>query len=118
MTKLKSAANHSGLDATVLAATVLAAAIEAEPAGVIAMEPVLAAIWELAAPFLTVRDNDAHTLYAFGLAQLQIDPPKEVGGRPVSRSAAGGPFDSPVIGLVSVHLDAGRLPDDRHPLPG
>ncbi|QCB95962.1 HD domain-containing protein [Arthrobacter sp. PAMC25564] len=65
MTKLQPAANHSGLDAS--------AGIEAEPDGVIALDPVLAALWELAAPFLKVRDNDAHTLYAFGLARALLD---------------------------------------------
>ncbi|WP_457947441.1 HD domain-containing protein [Pseudarthrobacter sp. alpha12b] len=68
MTKLQPAANYSGLDATKVAA-----AIEPEPAGVIALEPVLAGIWELAAPFLAVRDNDAHTLYALGLARALLD---------------------------------------------
>lgn len=65
MTKLQPAVNHSGLDAS--------AGIEAEPDGVIALDPVLAALWELAAPFLKVRDNDAHTLYAFGLARALLD---------------------------------------------
>lgn len=68
MTKLLPAANHSGLDVAILAA-----AIEPEPDGVIALEPALAAIWELAAPLLRVRDNDAHTLYAFGLARALLD---------------------------------------------
>ncbi len=31
-----------------------------------------AAIWKLAAPHLRVRDNDAHTLYAYGLAQALL----------------------------------------------
>jgi hypothetical protein len=68
MTKLLPAANHSGLDAAALAA-----AIEPEPDGVIALEPALAAVWELTAPYLLVRDNDAHTLYALGLARALLD---------------------------------------------
>jgi HD superfamily phosphodiesterase len=65
MTKLQPGANHSGRD--------VSAGIEAEPEGVIALDPELAAIWELASPFLKVRDNDAHTLYAFGLARALLD---------------------------------------------
>ncbi|HET6269482.1 MAG TPA: hypothetical protein VFE00_05325 [Arthrobacter sp.] len=65
MTKLQPGANHSGRD--------VSAGIEAEPEGVIALDPELAAIWELASPFLKVRDNDAHTLYAFGLACALLD---------------------------------------------
>jgi len=61
MTKLQPLANHFGRD--------VSAGIEAEPDGVIGLEPELAAIWELAAPRLAVRNNDAHTLYAFGLAR-------------------------------------------------
>ena len=65
MTKLQPGANHSGRD--------VSAGIEAEPEGVIALDPELVAIWELAAPFLKLRDNDAHTLYAFGLARALLD---------------------------------------------
>jgi hypothetical protein len=65
MTKLQPAANHSGLE--------VAAGIDTEPDGVIALDPGLAAVWELAAPLLKVRDNDAHTLYAFGLARALLD---------------------------------------------
>ncbi|MCX6498095.1 MAG: HD domain-containing protein [Arthrobacter sp.] len=65
MTKMRAAANHHGRD--------VAASIEADPEGVIALEPRLAAIWDRAAPFLRVRDNDAHTLYALGLAQALLD---------------------------------------------
>ncbi|MET4146855.1 HD domain-containing protein [Arthrobacter sp. UYEF21] len=68
MTKIQSAANHSGLDVATVAA-----AIEAEPDGVIALDPGMAAIWELAASLLKVRDNDAHTLYAFGIAVALLD---------------------------------------------
>ena len=65
MTKLQPAANHSGLE--------VSAGIDPEPDGVIALDPGLAGIWELAAPLLQVRDNDAHTLYAFGLARALLD---------------------------------------------
>ncbi|WP_320537142.1 HD domain-containing protein [Pseudarthrobacter sp. IC2-21] len=65
MTKLQATANHFGTDVT--------AGIEAEPDGVITLAPHLAALWELAAPFLDVRNNDAHTLYAFGLASALLD---------------------------------------------
>ena len=65
MTKLLPAANQYGHDVT--------GAIAANPDGVIALDPVLARIWELAAPLLAIRDNDAHTLYAFGLARALLD---------------------------------------------
>lgn len=65
MTKLQPGANLSGLD--------IAAGIEAEPDGVIALDPQLADLWNRAAPYLKVRDNDAHTLYAFGLARALLD---------------------------------------------
>jgi HD superfamily phosphodiesterase len=31
-----------------------------------------AAVWNLAAPYLTVRNNDSHTLYAYGLARALL----------------------------------------------
>lgn len=65
MTKLQPEANLSGLD--------IAGGIEAEPDGVITLAPDLAAIWDRAAPYLKVRDNDAHTLYAFGLAVALLE---------------------------------------------
>jgi hypothetical protein len=65
MTKFLPSANQYGHDVT--------GAIAANPDGVIALGPVLAGIWELAAPLLAVRDNDAHTLYAFGLAHALLD---------------------------------------------
>lgn len=65
MTKLQPEANLSGLD--------IAGGIEAEPDGVITLDPDLAAIWGRAAPYLKVRDNDAHTLYAFGLAVALLE---------------------------------------------
>jgi hypothetical protein len=65
MTKLQATDNHFGQD--------VSASIEAEPDGVIALDPDLAALWELAAPLLRVRNNDAHTLYALGLASALLD---------------------------------------------
>lgn len=65
MTKLQPDANLSGLD--------IGGGIEAEPDGVIILDPDLAAIWDRAAPYLKVRDNDAHTLYAFGLAVALLE---------------------------------------------
>ncbi|WP_255770818.1 HD domain-containing protein [Pseudarthrobacter sulfonivorans] len=65
MTKLQATANHFGQD--------VSAGIEAEPDGVIALDPGLTALWESAAPLLKVRSNDAHTLYAFGLASALLD---------------------------------------------
>ncbi len=62
---MRAAANHHGRD--------VAASIEADPDGVMALSPQLAAIWDRAAPYLRVRDNDAHTLYALGLAQALLD---------------------------------------------
>jgi HD superfamily phosphodiesterase len=32
-----------------------------------------ARVWNLAAPYLTVRDNDGHTVYAYGIARALID---------------------------------------------
>jgi hypothetical protein len=65
MTKLQATDNHFGQD--------VSASIEAEPDGVIALDPDLAALWEFAAPLLRVRNNDAHTLYALGLASALLD---------------------------------------------
>lgn len=64
MTKLLPSANLFGHD--------VSAAIEAEPDGVLLLDPHLARIWEQAAPLLAVRDNDAHTLYALGLAHAMV----------------------------------------------
>ena len=53
--------------------------------GLIALRPEDAAIWELAAPYLAVRNNDSHTLYAYGLARALLaslpdaDPDKIAG---------------------------------------
>ena len=65
MTKLQPDANFSGLD--------VSAGIETDPDGVIALDPGLADIWNRAAPHLKVRDNDAHTLYALGLARALLE---------------------------------------------
>lgn len=65
MTKLQAAANRYGHD--------VSGSIEAEPEGVIVLDSGLVAVWELAAPLLRVRDNDAHTLYALGLAHALLE---------------------------------------------
>ncbi|WP_457971625.1 HD domain-containing protein [Arthrobacter sp. D1-17] len=65
MTKLQAAANHYGHD--------VSGGIEAEPEGVIVLDSGLVAVWELAAPLLGVRDNDAHTLYSLGLARALLE---------------------------------------------
>lgn len=60
MTKLQPRANHYGYD--------VSAHVPDHPEGIITLGSRDAAIWELAAPLLAVRDNDAHTLYAYALA--------------------------------------------------
>jgi hypothetical protein len=66
MTKYLPAANHSGRDA--------ASSVPAEVDGVhAALDPLLARLWERAAPLLAVRNNDAHTLYAVGIARALLD---------------------------------------------
>lgn len=40
--------------------------------GVIRLRDQDAAVWELAAPYLAVRNNDSHTLYAYGLARALL----------------------------------------------
>lgn len=65
MTKLLPAANHYGRD--------VSASIEVDPDGICALDPGLADVWEYAAPLLRVRDNDAHTLYALGLAYALLE---------------------------------------------
>ncbi|WP_417218499.1 HD domain-containing protein [Arthrobacter sp.] len=61
MTKLQPLANHYGSD--------VSADVPTAPDGVVSLHGRDAAIWEQAAPLLAVRDNDAHTLYAYALAQ-------------------------------------------------
>ncbi|WP_430333705.1 HD domain-containing protein [Rhodococcus sp. ACT016] len=46
----------------------------------IGTDPVHDRIWRRAAPYLCVRDNDSHTLYAFGIARVLID--RVPGARP------------------------------------
>lgn len=41
--------------------------------GVYAVEGVRDAIWERAKPYLQVRDNDGHTIYAYGLGRALLD---------------------------------------------
>ena len=41
--------------------------------GVAVLPPAHDAIWQLAAPYLAVRDNDAHTIYSYGLARALVD---------------------------------------------
>ncbi len=59
--KLSPQTNQFGAD--------VAAHIPREVDGVLLLPPEHRAIWRLARPFLGVRDNDAHTLYAYGLAR-------------------------------------------------
>lgn len=40
--------------------------------GVISLRAEDAAVWERAAPYLAVRNNDSHTLYAYGLARALL----------------------------------------------
>lgn len=40
--------------------------------GVVSLRADDAAVWELAAPYLAVRNNDSHTLYAYGLARALL----------------------------------------------
>ncbi|WFR73941.1 HD domain-containing protein [Prescottella defluvii] len=46
----------------------------------IGMDPAHDRVWRRAAPHLRVRDNDSHTLYAFGIARALID--RVPGARP------------------------------------
>ncbi|GAA3666875.1 hypothetical protein GCM10022237_28600 [Nocardioides ginsengisoli] len=41
--------------------------------GIYVLDDAHAAIWERAVPYLTVRDNDAHTIYAYGLGRALLD---------------------------------------------
>lgn len=61
MTKLRAAANHYGHD--------VSGNIEAEPQGVIALDPSLVAVWEPAAPLLVCA-----TMTPFDRALLTIPP--------------------------------------------
>ncbi|MGZ8805336.1 MAG: HD domain-containing protein, partial [Microbacterium sp.] len=44
----------------------------ADLAGVIRLRSADADVWNLAAPYLAVRNNDSHTLYAYGLARALL----------------------------------------------
>lgn len=41
--------------------------------GVYALSVEHSAIWERAVPYLKVRDNDGHTIYAYGLGRALLD---------------------------------------------
>lgn len=59
--------NDSGVD---VSARIPAAA---DVPGVHALRPQDEEIWALAAPYLKTRDNDVHTLYAYGIARALLD---------------------------------------------
>lgn len=41
--------------------------------GLVALPSEHAAVWERAVPYLRVRDNDGHTIYAYGIARALVD---------------------------------------------
>lgn len=45
----------------------------ADVASIVALSADDTAVWDLAAPHLTVRNNDSHTLYAYGIARALLD---------------------------------------------
>lgn len=61
MTKLRPLANHYGHD--------VGASIPPKETDVFEQFPLLARLWEKAKTYLSVRSNDAHTLYSLSLAQ-------------------------------------------------
>ncbi|MGY1812330.1 HD domain-containing protein [Blastococcus sp. SYSU D00820] len=65
--KLAPTTNHLGRDVTARLPDA------ASVTGIAALTPCHAAIWERAAPYLAVRDNDVHTLYSYGLARALVD---------------------------------------------
>jgi hypothetical protein len=65
MPKLQPAANHYGQD--------VSGHIPPRPDNGAVMTEELAQLWALAAPLLRIRSNDAHTLYAFGLATALLE---------------------------------------------
>jgi hypothetical protein len=65
MPKLKPNVNHYGRD--------ISGSIPPTLTGAFVMTPELGRVWERAAVLLRVRDNDSHTLYAFGLATALLD---------------------------------------------
>jgi hypothetical protein len=46
--------------------------IPADVAGIVALPPEDDAVWRRAAPHLSVRNNDSHTLYAYGIARALL----------------------------------------------
>jgi HD superfamily phosphodiesterase len=46
--------------------------LAADVSGVVRLRAEDAAVWNLAAPYLAVRNNDSHTLYAYGLAHALL----------------------------------------------
>lgn len=65
--KLRSMTNQIGRDVTGNVPT------ESQVDGVVDFRPTDAAIWDLAVPYLNVRDNDGHTVYAYGIARALVD---------------------------------------------
>lgn len=63
--KLQPGANQLGRE--------VADKVPSEALGVIGMPEHLQAVWERAVPYLGVRDNDGHTIYAYGLAKALVD---------------------------------------------
>ena len=47
--------------------------VAADVAGVVSLPSAHAAIWQRAEPYLKVRDNDGHTIYAYGIARALVD---------------------------------------------
>jgi hypothetical protein len=64
--KLTPLANHLGSD-------VSGSIPQGEQVGVLDLTAAHRRIWELAEPHLRVRSNDAHTLYAYGIARALVD---------------------------------------------
>ncbi len=65
--KLEPSINHYGHDITGRIPEV------ASVVGISSLPTGHDAIWGLAAPYLAVRDNDAHTIYSYGLARALVD---------------------------------------------
>jgi len=58
-------------------------AIPREVTGVLTMPPEHREIWRRAKPYLRVRDNDVHTLYAYGIARALCEATPEADARVV-----------------------------------
>jgi HD domain len=65
--KLEQTANHYGRDISERIPAV------GTVSGIASFPPAHDRIWQLAAPYLTVRSNDAHTVYSYGLARALVD---------------------------------------------